>query len=1055
MGLTFPGDNAWKPVAIGAGGWLTGMDIAKDGTMIARADTYGAFIWNGTAWQQLITAASMPDLNSGKTGVYEIRIAPSNSQVLYMAFDSSIYKSSDQGKTWVKTAFVGTGFDPNGANRMDGQKMAVDPTNPNIVFVGSQKDGLWVTRDGGTSWQKIAAVPQGANTVDPGMTGIIIQGSTVYVGTAGAGVYQSKDGGYTWSAIGGPADIGHAAIAPDGTYYATGNTDTALWKFAGGTWTKLITSGVHAIAVDPFNANHLIVADDGGNLIESKNGGADWGAGWNWGKQLESSNDVPWLETGGLYMSTGGLVFDPLTAGKLWQSAGVGVWHAKLPDRMDWNTPVVWNSQSVGIEQLVANDIIAPAGADPLFASWDRAFVSMPSVDKYATNYSGGAFSMGWSVDYASTNPSFMVGISDYWGTENSGYSADGGKTWTKFAGTPTWANSTIGGSIAASTTNNFIWVATGNQPPAYTLDGGKTWSNISIPGITDWSVVHNAYYLNRTTIAADREAPNTFYLYDPNSGVYRTSDGGVSWSKVYSGQIAQWSVWNAKIEAVPGQKGELYFTSGALGDDMDNPYYTGFMHSTDGGATWKAVPGVDVATFGFGAPATAGGPATIYIVGEVNDVRGIFYSADNGVSWTKIGERPMNSLDHIKTISGDMDKFGLVYVGFAGSGYTYLDFSGSAPAPTPPAPPPPAPPPPPPVTPPPSQTGLITKALDDVGGSSTVGDGAKINDGTPTLSGQLSSALITGQKLAIYRDGEMIGQVTPASTSWSFTDPGASDGLHNYFVKVVDSLGQSGAASSSFSLVIDTVAPNQAVNVVAADLSGGSMLRTASLSSSTTASSSGSTLVTGTIVGSLAADEVLVVFRDGVRLGTAAVSNGSWSYNDAVTSGSFKYTAQVHDAAGNIGQMSSALAVTLGTNYIEGTARNDVLVGTSGVDQLSAVGSGKQLGKGTIDILTGGAGGDLFVLGDSRGRFYDDGNARSSGTNDFARITDFGTGDKLQLKGSAGEYLQGWINNLQGFSGTGIYHDTNGNGVIDSRDELIALVQNHGPLDSGSFVFV
>src|SRR5688500_14045471 len=104
-----------------------------------------------------------------------------------MAFDTSINKSTDQGTTWIKTAFVGSGFDPNSPNRMDGQKMAVDPTNPNIVFAGSQKDGLWVTRDGGTSWQKIAAVPQGANTVDPGMTGIIIQGSTVYVGTAGAG----------------------------------------------------------------------------------------------------------------------------------------------------------------------------------------------------------------------------------------------------------------------------------------------------------------------------------------------------------------------------------------------------------------------------------------------------------------------------------------------------------------------------------------------------------------------------------------------------------------------------------------------------------------------------------------------------------------------------------------------------------------------------------------------------------------------------------------------------------------------------------------------------
>ncbi|WP_338502688.1 Ig-like domain-containing protein [Sphingomonas kaistensis] len=1033
-------------MAIGAGGWLTGMDIAKDGTMVARADTYGAYIWNGNAWQQLVTAASMPDLNSGKTGVYEIRIAPSNSQVLYMAFDKSVYKSTDQGKTWTKTSFVGTGFDPNSPNRMDGQKMAVDPTNPNIVFVGSQKDGLWVTRDGGANWQKISAVAQGANTVDPGMTGIIIQGTTVFVGTAGAGVYQSKDGGFTWSAIGGPADIGHAAIAPDGTYYATGNSDKALWKFANGAWTKLLASSAHGIAVDPFNSSHLVVSDDGGNLIESKTAGADWGNGWNWGKGLESSNDVPWLENSGYYMSTGGFMFDPTTPGKLWQSAGVGVWNTQLPSNLDWNTPVVWNSQSRGIEQLVANDIIGAVGADPLFASWDRAFVSMPDVDQYATNYSGGAFSMGWSVDYASSNSSFMVGVSDYWGTENSGYSVDGGKTWNKFAGLPSWATSTVGGSIAASTTTNFIWVAAGNQPPAYTLDGGKTWSNVSIAGITDWNMVHAFYYLNRTSITADREAPNTFYLYDSNTGVYRTTDGGVSWSKVFSGQVADWSYWNAKIEAVPGQAGALYFTSGALGNDPSNPYYTGLMHSTDGGATWKAVPGVNAASFGYGAPEKAGGPATIYIVGQVNGNNGIFYSADNGVNWTKIGERPMNSLDHIKTISGDMDKFGLVYVGFAGSGYTYLDFSGSAPS-TPPAPtPPPAP------AGPPTQTALITSALDDTGTAATVDNGAVINDGTPTLSGQLSAALLSGQKLAVYRDGELIGQAAATNTSWSFTDPGASDGKHDYVVKVVDSLGQAGAASGSFSLVIDTVAPNQAVVVVAADLSSSTGLKTASLS----ASSSGSTLVTGNITGTLAADETVVVFRDGVKVGTALVSNGSWSFNDAVTSGTFKYTAQVQDAAGNIGQMSSVLAVTLGTSLVEGTTRNDVLIGGGGADVLVGVGlTGKSLGKGTIDVLTGGAGNDVFVLGDSRGRFYDDGNSKSSGSNDYARITDFDTGDKVQLKGSAAEYLQGWIHNLQGASGTGIYHDTNGNGQIDSRDELIALVQNHGPLDSGDFIFV
>ena len=39
---------------------LIGMDIAPDGTMVVRTDTYGAYIWNGTQWQQLVTSTSMP-----------------------------------------------------------------------------------------------------------------------------------------------------------------------------------------------------------------------------------------------------------------------------------------------------------------------------------------------------------------------------------------------------------------------------------------------------------------------------------------------------------------------------------------------------------------------------------------------------------------------------------------------------------------------------------------------------------------------------------------------------------------------------------------------------------------------------------------------------------------------------------------------------------------------------------------------------------------------------------------------------------------------------------
>jgi hypothetical protein len=556
---------------------------------------------------------------------------------------------------------------------------------------------------------------------------------------------------------------------------------------------------------------------------------------------------------------------------------------------------------------------------------------------------------------------------------------------------------------------------------------------------------MHAQYYLGRTTITADRVLANTFYLYDQPTGVYKTSDGGATWTKMYSGSVADWAYWQAKIEAVPGSAGELYFTSGPQGSLTATglPGLIPFKHSTDGGKTWQTVAGVEVSTFGFGAPATPGGPATVVIVGNVNGKFGIWYSDDASKTWTQIGDHPMGSLDGIRTISGDMDNYGMVYVGFGGSGFAYYDFSQNGTTTTTPPPPPPPPP-------PPSQIVTISEATDDVGAVQKVKSGAVVNDAAPTLAGTLSAGLSTGQKLAVYRDGTLVGEATATLTGWTFTDPGAGDGSHVYIAKVVDTLGQSGPNSLGFSLIVDTVAPTQSVNVTSAAATGS----TDTLALMTT-STSGAALVTGTVAGALASDEVLVVFRDGVQVGTASVSNGSWSFNDAVGAGSFKYSAQVQDSAGNLGKMSAVLTVSLGVNVLTGTTRSDVLVGTAGSDLISGLGGGKSLGKGTIDTLTGAGGNDVFVLGDSRGRFYDDGSNRNSGIGDYARITDFGAGDKVQLKGSAGDYLQGYIANLQGFSGTGIYHDSNGNGVLDSRDEMIALIQNHGPLDPGTFIYV
>src|SRR5882757_2450059 len=52
---------AWQTFKLGAGGFVTDILIYPDGTEIATTDTYGFYLWNGTIWNQLFTAATIPE----------------------------------------------------------------------------------------------------------------------------------------------------------------------------------------------------------------------------------------------------------------------------------------------------------------------------------------------------------------------------------------------------------------------------------------------------------------------------------------------------------------------------------------------------------------------------------------------------------------------------------------------------------------------------------------------------------------------------------------------------------------------------------------------------------------------------------------------------------------------------------------------------------------------------------------------------------------------------------------------------------------------------------
>src|SRR5581483_1975462 len=237
---------------------------------------------------------------------------------------------------------------------------------------------------------------------------------------------------------------------------------------------------------------------------------------------------------------------------------------------------------------------------DPIVASWDRAFFTITNPNAYPTSYGpvNGNFAAGWSLNYASSDPSFIVGIADWWGNdEESGYSTNDGQTWTPF---PTELQNVMGGTIAASTPENIIWAPADRTNPYYTLDGGQTWTPITLPGVTNWNNFDWAYPLDVETVTADRVLPNTFYLYYGGIGVFESTNGGVSGAQGH-GPLSAGDTSNYEIQSVPGQAGDLFFTAGPQGGSQ--PDTLGFYHSTDQGVTWTAVPNVtSVDCFGFGA---------------------------------------------------------------------------------------------------------------------------------------------------------------------------------------------------------------------------------------------------------------------------------------------------------------------------------------------------------------------------------------------------------------------------------------------------------------------
>jgi hypothetical protein len=127
------------------------------------------------------------------------------------------------------------------------------------------------------------------------------------------------------------------------------------------------------------------------------------------------------------------------------------------------------------------------------------------------------------------------------------------------------------------------------------------------------------------------------------------------------------------------------------------------------------------------------------------------------------------------------------------------------------------------------------------------------------------------------------------------------------------------------------------------------------------------------------------------------------------------------------------------GNDRVIGGDGNDILTTDDGKDFLLGISPNNlNLGWGEVDVLEGGNGADLYVLGNGLTSFYDDRDSTKSGLNDYAKIIGFAPDeDRLQINGLISNYRLD-TSPIVGINGTALYLKKN----TSELDELIAIFE-------------
>jgi photosystem II stability/assembly factor-like uncharacterized protein len=472
--------------------------------------------------------------------------------------ERGIFRSTDGGKTFDKVLYK----DEN----IGGADVLIDPQQSNIAYAalwearqGPWENGVWngtgggifKSSDGGQTWTQLSGgLPDGIIQANLAIAPSSPKRLFASVATSsGVGLYRSDDAGASWTIattdtrpagrIGG-GDLPVPRIDPknpDVIYSAS----TVCWKSldAGKTWVAFRGApggdDYQNVWINPTNTDIVFLASDQGAVI-TVNGGKSFSSWYNQSTaqlyHVTADNAFPYRLCGGQQESGSACVPSRGDNGQItfrdWSPVGAQEYGYVAPDPLD--PDLVYGGKLTRFDRRTGQvQVILPKA----FQSADyRMLRTQP-------------------VLFSPVDPHIL-----YFSANTLWKTKDGGRSWEQISPDLTrktfevpesigkyrpqlTAQATQRGVIYAVAPSfqdvNRIWAGTDDGLIHITDDGGKSWKDITPPQLKPfWKVsIIDAGHFNKDTAYA---AINTLRLDDLRPHIFRTRDGGATWTEIVNG---------------------------------------------------------------------------------------------------------------------------------------------------------------------------------------------------------------------------------------------------------------------------------------------------------------------------------------------------------------------------------------------------------------------------------------------------------------------------------------------------------------------------------------